>query len=86
VPVLFLVALAADPEQSDVKQSHRAGQQSLSVQNVSGPHRGEHVLTHRWQGVREGDHVLELRVGVLLAPEIVVAVLATPRRVHASCL
>ena len=86
VAVLLLVDLAADPEHPDIEQAHRAGQHSCPVKLAPSAHRGQHALTHRRQGAGESEHVLELRVGLLLAPQIVVAVLATACRVHAGCL
>ena len=86
VAIFFLVNLAADPEHPDIEQTHRAGQHPPPVEVASSAHRAKHALAHRWQGPGESEHVLELRLGLLLTPQLVVAVLATAGRVHAGGL
>src|ERR1700689_4081071 len=86
MPVLLLIDVAADPEHAHVEQADRAGENSPPVELATVPQDREQRLAHFGEGSRELLHVLKLQVVLLLAPELVVEVLAAPGCVDAGCL
>src|ERR1700690_3484472 len=84
--VLLLVDVTADPEQPDVQQPDRAGEDSRSTELVAAGHRRQKRLAHTRQRAREPLHVLELQMVLMLSPELVVEVLVATGRVDAHSL
>ena len=78
--VLLRVALAADPEEAEVEQLHRTGQDPVSDEAAPGEV-GAGALAHRRQRPREGLHLGELLAVARLAPVVVVEVLLAARRI-----
>jgi hypothetical protein len=75
--VVLGVLLAADPEEAEVEQPERAGQHAVAGQAVLGEVLVD-LLTRAGQPVGHGENPLVLLGITLLAPRVVVAVLAPP--------